>query len=243
MQKIVIIDKNINYIQNIMCKISTNIADVKIHCFYLEEDNRIINLINQKEVDILIINAELNQLNVIEYIYDNNIELYNKSIIILYNDIHVLKKVLKDKYAKYIFKCVKFESNAINLLNTLCQLVHIKENNYEKITSKIEINNILKEIGFNSNYIGTQYLIDIIQYIKYNHIEKIQLNVLYNIFSKKYHKSENTVKGNIRDAYSNMKNNIHFHNKQFIINYFNYLELIKFPTVKEIILTICEKIC
>lgn len=92
MQKIVIIDKNINYIQNIMCKISTNIADVKIHCFYLKEDNRIINLINQKEVDILIINAELNQLNVIEYIYDNNIELYNKSIIILYNDIHVLKK-------------------------------------------------------------------------------------------------------------------------------------------------------
>lgn len=242
MQKLLIIDNNIEYIQKIMCGISSNINKVKTHCFYIEKDNKIIDLIENKEIDIIIINIEIDQLDIVEYISKNNVQIYNKSIIVLYRDINNLKVLLKENYETYIFKCVKLEENPDNLLKILNKLVYIKENNYEMIILKNKINNVLRKIGFNLCCIGTKYIIEIIQYITYNHIENFKLNKLYEMLSKKYNKTENTIKGNIRDAYDNMKRNLDIENKQFIINNFNYIELVKLPTIKEIISTIGEKI-
>ena len=74
MQKLLIIDNNIEYIQKIMCGISSNINKVKTHCFYREKDNKIIDLIENKEIDIIIINIEIDQLDIVEYISKNNIK-------------------------------------------------------------------------------------------------------------------------------------------------------------------------
>lgn len=242
MQNLLIIDKKLEYIQKIMYGISNNINNVKTYCFYLEKNNEIIELITNNEVDIIIINVEVDKMNILEYICKNNIQIYNKSIIILYNDIKLLKSLLKAEYEQYIFKCVKIKENIDNLLEILHKLAYIKENNYEKLFLENKINRILIKIGFKLHCIGTKYITEIIQYISYNNIKEFDLNKIYVMLSKKYHKSENTIKGNIRDACDNMKQHLENENKIFIIDYFNYLELKKLPTPKEIISTINSKL-
>lgn len=93
-------------------------------------------------------------------------------------------------------------------------------------------------MGFNEKHIGSKYIIEAIKFLYFNNINNFKLKNVFTYLSKKYNKSENTIKGNIRKAIEYIQNN---YNKEFIINYFNYIELIKFPTASEIILTILEK--
>lgn len=69
-----------------MCEVSININKIKTYCFYLEKSNKVFDLIKNKEVDIVIINIEIDQMDIVKYICKNNMQIYNKSIIILYTD-------------------------------------------------------------------------------------------------------------------------------------------------------------
>ena len=165
MQKLIIIDKNISYIHTIFTNISKTINNIKLYNFYLNDNENLRNLIYNKEIDIIIINAENIGIDIIEFIDKNNIEIYNKSIILLYDNILTIKKLLKHDYEKYIFKCVKISNNIEYLLNILLKITFIKENNFEEIviTNKIERN--LRKIGYDLNDIGTKYLVDGIKYL------------------------------------------------------------------------------
>lgn len=97
MQKLIIIDKNISYIHTIFTNISKTINNIKLYNFYLNDNENLRNLIYNKEIDIIIINAENIGIDIIEFIDKNNIEIYNKSIILLYDNILTIKKIIKTR--------------------------------------------------------------------------------------------------------------------------------------------------
>ena len=89
------------------------------------------------------------------------------------------------------------------------------------------------------NDIRTKYLVDGIKYLYKNDIKEFKLNNIYLMLSKKYNKSLNTIQGDITTATKKMRKHC---NKKVILEYFNYLELIKMPTIREIISVVNENI-
>ncbi len=238
MQNLLIIDNDISYIQNILSNISKSIINIKLYNFYLFQDKEIFNEIISNNIDIIIFNIDMIKIDLVKFIYQNNIEFYEKSIIILYNDIKELKKILTPYYTKYIFKCIKKSSNANNLIKSLRTLTYIKENNYNEVIIEIKVKKILKKLGFNLNHSGTKYIIDAIKFLYINNVEEFKLKDIYFYLGKKYGKSENTIKGNIRRSIEYMYKN---HDKNTLLDFFDYLELVDLPTPSEIIYTILEK--
>ncbi len=239
MQKLIIIDKDISYIHNTLNIISETINNIKLYNFYLDDNKNLRDIIFNKEIDIIIINVDNIGIDIIEFIHQNNIKIYKKSIVLLYDNILNVKKLLKKDYEKYIFKCVKKSNNIEYLLNTLLKITFIKENSFEEIiiTNKIERN--LRKIGYDLTDIGTKYLVESIKYLYSNNIIEFKLNNIYLMLSKKYKKSLNTIQGDITTATQKMRKNC---NEKVILEYFNYLELIKMPTIKEIISVVNENI-
>lgn len=238
MQNLLIIDNDISYIQNILSNISESITNLKLYNFYICEDKKIFNCLINHNIDIIVFDIDAIQTNLLNFIYQNNMNFYEKSIIILYKNKESLEKIIKKDYEKYVFKCIK-KVNKKYLIYSLKILSYIKENNYNEIILETKIKKILSKLGFNLTHIGTKYLIDAIKYLHINNIEKTKLNDIYHYLSKKYSKSENTVKGNIRKAIEYMYKH---YNQNVIIDFFNYLELVELPTPSEIIFTILEKI-
>lgn len=235
MQNLLIIDNDISYIQNILSNISESITNLKLYNFYVCEDKEIFNCLINHNVDIVILNTNVLKTNLLNFIYQNNMDFYKKSIILLYEN---EKVPIDKKFEKYLFKYIK-KTNIKTLINSLKTLNYIKENDYNEIILEIKVKEILKKIGFNLTHTGTKYLIDTIKYLHINNIKKVKLNDIYYYLGKKYGKSENTIKGNIRKATEYMYKH---YNQNAIIDFFNYLEIVELPTPSEIILTIIEKI-
>lgn len=143
------------------------------------------------------------------------------------------------EFLTYIFKCVKKKSKYKKLINALKFLIYMKNNNYEEHILNCKIERKLRKIGYNLNQVGTQYIIEIIDYLHRNKIEKFKLKDMYIRLAKNHNKSANTIKGNVMQSTKWMYSHC---NKDIIINYFNYLELVKLPTIKEVITTVVEKI-
>ena len=104
----------------------------------------------------------------------------------------------------------------------------------EKISSELEY------LGFDFSYIGTKYLYDCI-YECYLSDTLYNINFskhIYPILTKKYNKSQVSIKANIFQAIGQMYRTI---DKDKISTYFGYSLLDK-PTTKEIIFTILQKI-
>lgn len=238
MQNLLIIDNDISYIQSILSIMSESITNLKLYNFYICEDKKIFNTLINHNVDIILFDIDTIQTDLLNFISQNNMNFYEKSIIILYKNKESLDKIIKKDYEKYVFKCIK-KINKKYLIYSLKILSYIKENNYNEIILETKIKKILSKLGFNLTHIGTKYLIDAIKYLHINNIEKAKLNDIYHYLSKKYKKSENTVKGNIRKATEYMYKH---YNQSIITDFFNYLELVELPTPSEIIFTILEKI-
>lgn len=238
MQNLLIVDNDISYIQNILSSISESITNLKLYNFYICETPKIFNELKNHAIDIIVFNINTMKTNLLKFIYQNSIEFYQKSIIILYENKKELKNIINEDFEKYVFKYIK-KSDKLNLINSLRTLNYIKENNHDEIILKIKIEKNLKKIGFNLNHNGTKYLVEAIQYLHLNNIENIKLNNIYHYLSQKHNKSENTIKGNIRKATEYMYKH---YNQNAIVDFFNYLELVDLPTPSEIIFTTLEKI-
>ncbi len=235
MQNLLIIDNDISYIQNILSSMSESITNLKLYNFYICEDEKMFNCLINHNVNIVVLNIDDIKTNLLNFIYQNNMDFYKKSIIILYKD---EQNLIDKKFEKYIFKYIK-KTNRTDLISSLRTLSYIKENNYNEIILEIKIKKILKKIGFNLTHTGTKYLIDAIKYLHINNIENVKLNDIYCYLGKKYNKSQNTIKGNIRKSTEYMYKH---YNRGALIDFFDYLELVELPTPSEIIFTILEKI-
>lgn len=133
MQNLIIVNNDINYIQNMLQTISDSIDNIRLCSFFTNNNSRnLLNKINSKDIDIILITLDEVGLNILNYLVKNNIGFYQKSVILLYENIDSIKNILNKNYEKYIFKCIKKSNNLQVLLKTLRYLVYIKENTYEK---------------------------------------------------------------------------------------------------------------
>lgn len=239
MQNLIIINNDIKYIQNILYATSNSINNLKLYNFFTEKTANLLNILDNNEIDIIILTLNTTGIDILNYLIKNNLKFYKKSIILLYDNINCVKKILNDDFQKYIFKCVKKSNNLSVLLKNLRYIVYIKETTFEKAILESRIERNLLKIGFNKRNVGTKYIIEIIEYLCENKLEKFKLKEVYELLSKKYCKSTNTIKCAIQLARDTMCKK---GNKEDIVNYFNFLELEKYPTVMEIISTTIEKL-
>lgn len=233
MQNMMFLDSNISYIQNVINSISKSITDLKLYCLYFSNNEQILNTIKNNEVDIIILNIDSFSDDILNFIFEKDIVFYKKSIIILSDNIEA---VSLQKYNTYIYKLINY-NDIDNLIKTLRDLTYIKEKNYDNIYFKIV--NFLRKLGYNTKHIGTQYLIEALEFLYYNDLENVSLNDVYYYLALKHQKPSNTIKGVIRRATEYMYKN---YTEEFIVDCFDYLELVKLPTISEIMFTIPKRI-
>lgn len=239
MQNLTIVNNDIKSIQKILRNTSASITNLKLYNFFISSDENIYSSIIDNNTDILILEYNKVGLKILDYIEKNNISSYKKSIIILYHDINNVKELLGTNLEYYIFKCIKISNNINPLINALRKLVYIKENTYEETILSQKIGKYLSKIGYDLNNVGTKYIIEIIEFLHKNNIQEFKLNEVYTLLSQKHNKSFNTIKGNVRSSTEIMR--LHG-NPNIISDFFNYLDLSKYPSPKEIICTINEKL-
>ena len=232
MQNLMIIDNNLDYMSKIINKISNSISNLKIYNISHNINEAMQSIIN-KNIDIIIININLSGLEILKYIKENNIEIFNKSIIIIYNKINNICDINKNLYHKYVYKYVEYSENLDNLIDILRKLVLEKENTNNKMILKNKIKRELNRLNFNFNHIGTKYIIDCIIIIYNKNLHNINLTKqVYPELSKKYNKTINTIRVDMEQSIKNM----YFDCKEStLMDYFGYLDMSK-PSLKEVIL-------
>lgn len=145
MQNLLIIDNDISYIQHILSNISQSITNIKLYKFYMNKDENIYADIVNNDIDIIVFSINLFKTDLIEFIYQNNIAYYKKSIIVLYNNMRELENLILEKYNKYVFKCEKKSDNLNNLIKTLNALTYIKETNYNELVIETKVKRTIKK--------------------------------------------------------------------------------------------------
>lgn len=240
MQNLMICDDNVNYIKDIINSISSNnISNLKLYNLSTQIDNSVYEIITRKEVDIIVINIEKFGLEIVKHIYENNIEIYKKSIILLYNNLELVKDIYNPKYNKYIYKCIKLSS-----FEKLIYLLHSITDDKEDCTDDCIINNKiereLRKLNFNFSLKGTRYLIESINIIYKNDLYNFNLTKdVFSVLSKKYCKSINTIKCDITQANNNMCEKC---DKWMMMSYFGYFEDYSTPGPKDVMTKVFENI-
>lgn len=239
MQNLMICDNNINYINELINSISYNINNLKIYNLSTQIDNSVYDIIEKKEVDIIIINIETLGLEIVKYIYEKKIDIYKKSIILLYNNLDYVKSNYNPIYNKYIYKCINL-SKLDKLIDLLNSLTNDKTNSKEDYIINNKIERELKKLNYNFSLIGTHYLIECINIIYKNDLYNFNLTKdVFSVLSQKYCKSINTIKCNITQANNTMCEKC---DKTVLMNYFGYLDVFYSPGPKEVITKVLEKI-
>lgn len=240
MQNLMICDDNVNYIKDIINSISSNnISNLKLYNLSTQIDNSVYEIITRKEVDIIVINIEKFGLEIVKHIYENNIEIYKKSIILLYNNLELVKDIYNPKYNKYIYKCIKLSS-----FEKLIYLLHSITDDKEDCTDDCIINNKiereLRKLNFNFSLKGTRYLIESINIIYKNDLYNFNLTKdVFSVLSKKYCKSINTIKCDITQANNNMCEKC---DKWMMMSYLGYFEDYYTPGPKDVMTKVFENI-
>lgn len=240
MQNLMICDDNVNYIKDIINSISSNnISNLKLYNLSTQIDNSVYEIITRKEVDIIVINIEKFGLEIVKHFYENNIEIYKKSIILLYNNLELVKDIYNPKYNKYIYKCIKLSS-----FEKLIYLLHSITDDKEDCTDDCIINNKiereLRKLNFNFSLKGTRYLIESINIIYKNDLYNFNLTKdVFSVLSKKYCKSINTIKCDITQANNNMCEKC---DKWMMMSYFGYFEDYYTPGPKDVMTKVFENI-
>lgn len=238
MQNLMIIDNNLAYISKIINKISSSISNLKIYNISQNINEAIQNIVD-KNIDIIIININLSDIDILKYIKENNIEIYRKSIIIIYKKTNSVIDINKSLYQQYVYNYIEYSENLDNLIDILRQIVLKKENTNNEIILKNKIKRELKKLNFNFNHIGTKYIIDCIIIIYNKNLYNINLTKqVYPDLSKKYNKTINTIRVDMEQSIKNMYFDCE---ESTLMDYFGYLDMAK-PSLKEVITTINEKI-
>ena len=231
MQNLLIIEDNLvqsHFLANSICKEIPNVRLYNIATTGMEA----INII---KLDLKL--PDMTGIDIINFIYKNDIIKYNSSIIIFTGEMDLLAKVVRNKYI-YNY-CSK--TNGIDfILTQVKNLINEKQtiNYIDSIRNKIKIE--LENLKFDFSYIGTKYLSECIYecYLKSNAYNFNLNKHIYPIISKKYNKTINSIKASIFQSTSIMYYEI---DKDILSDYFGY-NIINKPKPKDIISTILQRI-
>lgn len=235
MLNLLIIDKNVNNSKLLLNYISENSCQVRVHSLAnnLAEG---IKILDTGLIDITLINLDDNISSIITNLHtisSSYFEKYKKSILVLSNNI---ENASPDSY---IYEYVSSKEDISLIYLKICD---IAKNKIAELNNSILLNKIneeLKYIGYNLSYYGARYLAESIALIYNNYDSSENLNKnIYPILAKRYNKSVNTIKGDIRSATNSM---FYECDETRLKNYFNFYTVSK-PKPKLVIYTVLNKL-
>ena len=213
---VLIVDKNINYCKRLINELCKRNYNVRI-CGIANNVTEMLELIKNKYYDFILID-----INVFDYKIIMSKKISFESIILmvdpkLESNFNInIKKAYESVQKIDDFNKVIENINLIFNSKKLYKYMNVDE---EKII-KVKIKEEIKLLGYNMEHIGTKYLIETI-YIIYSSKNYTNINLLkdiYPIVAKKYGKTVNNIKCNIRNATDIM----YFDNEEEVIK--KYLE-------------------
>lgn len=213
-------------------------------CCVVNNSEELFKIIKNYKIDIIFMDI---------YIWNNDKMLRNSRIFrnYFYKSIILIGDSKKNFYNEFEknFICGYVNSNdqikkvveEINVLIYSKQMLEIKSNDRNKEKAmKEKIKKELLELGYNLLLIGSKYLLETI-YILYtldNYLSDNLEKDIYPIIAKKYGKTINNIKCNIRYATENM----YYENDERKIRSYLKNESNKIPRIKEVIAVILNKI-
>lgn len=235
---VLLVENNMDYGRQLINILARKNKDFRL-CGITNEREEVIFILNNICIDILLIDMPLKEFSEIIDLMDTK-----KSVIVLLDEKSKLQK------SNYFFNNINYivKSNSImedvNNINPLfiskntIQFCKLSENEKLKVLEKI--NEELNTLGYNLELLGSKYLVEII-YTLYLAIDYYNYNLekdIYPIIAKKYGKSVNNIKTNIKNANEIM----YFDNDEKKI--MNYLETQKKskPHTKQVIKAVLKKI-
>lgn len=235
MLNLLIIDKDINNSRNLLNYISENSIQVRVHSLVCNLDEGI-RVLNTGLIDITLINVDEDITSIIHRLHtisNSHFEKYRKSIIVLSKNIDNISP------DTYIYEYV---SSSEDLSMIFLKISEIAKNKIAKLNNSILLSKIyeeLKYIGYNMSYYGARYLAESIALIYNNYDSSENLNKnIYPVLAKKYNKTVNTIKGDIRVATNSM---FYECDEARLKNYFNFYTVSK-PKPKLVIYTVLNKL-
>lgn len=235
MIKIVIINPKIREIKDFLNILSFKNPEIKV-VGIAQNQKDFIKIKNTIFFDFVIVDLSYEKFK-FSYIKDY-LHIYN--FIFLINKSQNLDKSQKNEFTnfEYIIKNDN-EKNINSIISIISKYTFDNSLKENQILSKIK--NELLFLGYDFKHHGTQYLIDTILYIYHsqNHTLYNLDKEIYPIISKKYNKTSNTLKCNIRNATELMYYN---NNEEKIRKYFINILNFKKPTPKIVISTILKKL-
>lgn len=236
MYNLMIIEKNPYELEKILNHICEKFKNIRI-CYISYNDKNILDILEKFTIDMILVDCksnEIGEISFIDYIQENNLYQYSKSIIIKSDNIINLDKYKKNKY---IFSY----TNTINTMQKdIKNLIKYKDKQKDLKNIRDKIKEELINIDYNYAYKGTKYLEEVILEIYKFGLEfdgNLSKNI-YPIIAQRYNKKTDTIYGNIKQSTNLMT--YHCDNKK-LCDYFGYCNLEK-PKVQEVIFTILSKI-
>lgn len=238
MLNLLIANKNLQNLQDLLNYISLYIPDIRIS--YLAKTGReAIYALNDHHYDIVLIDYKLpiyDGLDILQKLTIAKQDQYKKSIIFLTNDITLSKNILSHNMIFDSF--LNTESFSV-IISSLKKLVKSKQDNENNAYIKTKIINELQTIGYNLSHNGTHYIAESVLLIAaFNYdAENLSKNI-YPKVSKIYNKSLNNIKTNIITATDAAYKNI---DAIILKKYLKIPNNIK-PTAKMVINAVLQKI-
>ena len=235
MLNLLIIDKDVNNSKLLLNYISENNCQVRVHSLASNLSEGI-KILNTGLIDITLINLDddINSIvNNLHTISSSYFEKYKKSVLLLSKNID---NVAPDSY---IYKCISSEEDISVIFLKISEIVKNKIAQFNNSILLSKINKELEYIGYNLSYYGARYLAESIALIYNNYDSSENLNKnIYPVIAKKYNKTVNTVKGDIRSATNSM---FYECDETRLKNYFNFYTVSK-PKPKLVIYTVLNKL-
>lgn len=235
MLNLLIIDKNINNSKLLLNYISEHSYQVRVHSIAsnLYEGMQILNA---GLIDITLINLNDDINFIIKKLHTTSstyYEKYKKSVLLLSENIN---NALPDSYI------YEYASSKEDISVVFQKIIEIAKNKMSNLTNSMllkKINTELEYIGYNLSYYGSRYLAESIAliYSNYDSSENLTKNI-YPIIAKKYNKTINTIKGDIRAATNSM---FYECDENRLKSYFSFYTTAK-PKPKLVIYTVLNKL-
>lgn len=170
-----------------------SINEIKIYKVVFNKED-LVSILTKALIDILIIDYKIfKDFNIIEF-YKISANL--RHIIVLSNNSKIC--ISEDK------KCT-FTSKK-SLTQVLTSFVNKRNSNNKKIDVRTRIANELNYLGYNFSYNGSKYLVECIYYLYTDtkSLGDMPIKNVYEILSKKYNRSANSIKCSINRATASM---------------------------------------
>lgn len=197
MLNMLVIEDNVIQCQQLVNIISSQIFDIKLYSMTFNGEEAL-DILKKEKIDVILLDLILpgiSGINILEYIEENKLSNYEKSIIIVSGEAYMHPELVNNSY---IYSCFQKPVNFNTILQCIENIIRDKNNYKKQVIIKNKINRELDKLNYNFSYIGTQYLSECIYEIYIKNLLSFNLSKdIYPIIAKKHSTTVNNIKCNI----------------------------------------------